>query len=258
MPSAVPEMIDLRLIAYLCNRAISDRFSGMALGRAWGIVQPLMLISTYYVVFSFGLKVKGNGGVDYAAWLISGLLPWLFFNEGLMAVTTSLKNNGALLKRLSVPGVYIHIASLAPAVVNHIVLVLGYVVISALAWELSINLPMLSLAFVYALLLMFVLGVVLSVFYVYVPDTIQVLQSVLNIFFWVTPVIWPSSIVSHEYEWLLTYNPMYFIVETYRRTLISGMPDFEFSVMALLAPVALVTPICLSLYRNIKRINDVV
>jgi ABC-type polysaccharide/polyol phosphate export permease len=78
------------------------------------------------------------------------------------------------------------------------------------------------------------------------------------VLFWVTPIVWPANIVSAEYSWILTSNPIYFVVETYRRSLISGMPDFEFNAITLVASVTLAAAICATLYKHIKKVNDFV
>ena len=90
-------------LAYqLIKRDFAARFTGSALGFAWAVLQPLGLIALYWFIFGIMLPggKLGQGGGDYVYFLISGLLPWLGFNEGIVRGTTSVVENAQIVKRL--------------------------------------------------------------------------------------------------------------------------------------------------------------
>src|SRR5581483_10894559 len=81
---------DLRLLVNLTNMALRDRFLGSAIGRAWAVVNPLllMLIFAYVFTFIFRSRLPGSdSGLDYITWLFSGYGPWLAISEGILAAT---------------------------------------------------------------------------------------------------------------------------------------------------------------------------
>ncbi|MGH7485604.1 MAG: ABC transporter permease, partial [bacterium] len=75
---------DLHLLRELIRRDFNARFTGSALGLAWAVLQPLSLVILYWFVFTFMIPRGGGGGDGYIYFLISGLLPWLAVNEGIL------------------------------------------------------------------------------------------------------------------------------------------------------------------------------
>ncbi|HEU5161736.1 MAG TPA: hypothetical protein VFV54_01200, partial [Thermoanaerobaculia bacterium] len=93
---------NLHLLVELVKRDFTMRFTGSALGVAWAVLQPLSLVALYWFVFTFmipGGRAGGLGG-EYIYFLISGLIPWLGFNEGLIRSTTSIVENGTIVRRV--------------------------------------------------------------------------------------------------------------------------------------------------------------
>src|SRR5436853_7940967 len=88
---------DLHLLRELIRRDFNARFTGSALGLAWAVLQPLSLVVLYWFVFTFMIPgARGGGGDRYIYFLISGLIPWLAINEGIIRSTTSIVQNSMM------------------------------------------------------------------------------------------------------------------------------------------------------------------
>src|SRR5687768_17261062 len=102
---------NLHLLLELVRRDFSTRFTGSALGVVWAVLQPLSLVVLYWFVFTVIFPATGGGKFraadlaggesSYAIFLIAGLIPWLGFNEGILRGTTSIVENGTLVRRLT-------------------------------------------------------------------------------------------------------------------------------------------------------------
>ena len=209
---------------------LKKRYTGSFGGVMWSVIHPLVMILTYYVIFSyvFAAKVKADTGTSsYALWLVGGLVPWFFFSETVSRAAGALHENSALVTKTLFPSEIIPICLLVSGVINHLIgLVILFIFAVVITGGVS---PMSGLVVVYFVpLVLMVLGMswALASLNVFIRDIGQVIGIVLNLWFYYTPIFYPISIIPEKFRLLLLINPMYHVVEGYRACLISGkLPD---------------------------------
>ena len=89
-----------RLVWNLAKNDFKTRYSGSFLGMAWGFIQPVITVLVYWFVFTVAMGFDKIEGVPYALWLVSGLVPWFFFSDGLTGGTTSMLEYSYLVKKV--------------------------------------------------------------------------------------------------------------------------------------------------------------
>lgn len=196
----------------------------------WSVIHPLMMIFTYYFIFSyvFGMKVKADyGTTSYALWLVGGLVPWFFFSETVIRSAGALQENRTLVTKTLFPSEIIPICLLVSGIINHVIgLVILLIFAVAITGGISPFFPFVAVYFVLMSFMVLGFSWALSSLNVFVRDVGQIVGIALNLWFYYTPIFYPISIIPEKYRIILKMNPMYYVVEGYRSSLISGgWPD---------------------------------
>jgi ABC-2 type transport system permease protein len=194
------------LMLNLAVREIKGKYKKTILGQLWSLANPLALMLVYTFVFAFVFRVTpgpGNpSGIDsFALWLLCGLLPWLFFARALSAGVQSLVANESLIQKVYFARVVLPVSDVVAIGYNWLfemlVLLVALVIAGAKVW---ITLPYLLLI----MLLMFVfavgLSLILSIVNVYFRDTEHLISIALQLWMYLTPVIYPLSLVATQSE----------------------------------------------------------
>jgi ABC-type polysaccharide/polyol phosphate export permease len=212
------------MIRTMVIRDMRARYMGSFLGFFWSVIHPLTQLVLYYFVFSVVLKMRLGpeyGGASYAVWLIAGLLPWMLFAEAVTRAPNAVLDQSSLVKKMVFPSEILPIVNLTTAVVNHLIaliILIGFLALTG--YGLSIN-----LIWVLPYLLVtgfFILGVswFLSAVNVFLRDIGQIISVVVNIWFFLTPVIYPPNLVPESVRGLLALNPMLHVVDGYRMAIL--------------------------------------
>ncbi len=208
------------LVWVLTRRQLIARYRGTALGFLWTFLHPLLLFAVYALVFGVFVRVDLE---RYPAFLLAGLLPWTWFAQGLAIGTTATLADGPWIRQAAfspaIPPLVIALSALINFVLE-LPVVLG--ILLALGVRPGPSLALLPL--VAALQFAFGLGLSLatSALAVRYRDTIQLLQALLPIWFFLTPVIYPLTQVPPRYVWLLDLNPMTHLAVAYQSVLYAG------------------------------------
>lgn len=208
------------MIRSLVVRDIRSRYVGSLLGIFWSVVHPLTQLVVYYFVFSMVFKVRLGpqyGGTHYVVWLLAGLLPWMLFAEIVTRASGAVLGYASLIKKMVFPSELLPLSQLAAAVVNHLI-TLGFLVLlmlwveGGLPWSAPFFLVYLGAVGIFALGISWMLAA-LNVF---LRDVGQVVGVAVNIWFYLTPVIYPKSLIPERFQLAAQLNPMYHVVEGYR------------------------------------------
>lgn len=219
------------LIANLTLRDLKVRYKNSALGVAWSLLNPLLMMLVFTLVYT--IMLGQNNRSDYAAFILSGLLPWNFFSASIMGGTASIVGNAHLIKKVFFPREVLPISLILSNLVNFLV---ALPLFFGLALLLGVKLTpwALMLPIVIAIQMIFMLGVslFLAAINVFYRDVQQIMEVVILAWFFLTPVIWdvgmlPASKIILGVEvpiQRLTYilNPMASIVAAYRDILYYG------------------------------------
>lgn len=197
------------------------RYRQSALGAAWALVQPLMLLLFYGIVFVKVLKVDPHRG-SYIVFAFCGLAPWTFVVNAVTWGMPSLGSAGGIIKQVYFP------RSVVPLAAGGVVLLdLCLSTTALLAMQLAageIHLTVVALLPLYVGLAMLVEAFVIftAVLSAFVRDIRFVLPFVLQVGFIVTPIMYPSTQLASRWRWIFDLNPVAQVVEGVRRSVIDG------------------------------------
>lgn len=219
------------LIFSLTRRELLSRYKGSVLGIFWALITPIVMIAIFTFIFAgiFGARFSAEGTHwDYSLYLFCGLLPWTMFQETLQQSATTIVSHANLVKRVVFPLETLPVAQALTAVTNQLI---GTVVLLVAAIVLGRR-PALSVLLLPLLLLpqlLFTLGAAwwLASLGVFIRDITQGIGLVLMAWMYLTPIIYPESLVPERFRTLLNLNPMTPLVRNYRRILLDGSsPDW--------------------------------
>lgn len=212
-----------KIIWKLSKNDFRMRYAGSYLGIIWGFIQPIITVLTYWIVFQYGLKI-GTPMKDtpYVLWFITGMVPWLFFSEALTGGSNCLLEYSYLVKKLVFNTSILPLIKVISASIVHLIFGLLLTVIYAI-YGRFFNINFLQTAFCFVLLFVFTAAIVYSTsaLQVFMKDLGQFISVFLQIFMWVTPILWDYHIVPDEYLWIMKLNPMFFVVEGYRKSFLN-------------------------------------
>ena len=224
-----------KLIARLSVNDFKTKFAGSYLGIIWAFVQPVITILVYWFVFEKGMKpaaIRDAAGtkVPYVLWLIAGMVPWFFFSDALSGGTRALLDYSYLVKKVVFKIDILPIVKIVSAVFVH----LFFLAFAVLLYTLYGYYPdVYTLQVLYYSICLFVL--VMGIYYltsavvVFFRDLNQVINIVLQVGVWVTPIMWniDTMDISPVLKNLLKLNPLYYIVQGYRDAFIGKVAFFE-------------------------------
>ena len=208
------------------QREFQSKYHQSLLGVVWTLIQPLTMIVVYTVIFSQLMKTKLPGttsGFGYSIYLCAGLLTWGLFAEMVNRSQTLFIDNANLLKKLHFPSALLPLISMGHALVNFGIifgLFIGFLLISGQwpGWVMVAFVPVL----VVQLMLSLGLGLILSVLNVFFRDVGQFFAVFLQFWFWLTPIVYPSSVLPVTLQPYLDINPMFGVVSAYQQILVHG------------------------------------
>lgn len=233
-PVDLGELWRFRHLVWLFSlRDVTVRYKQTMLGGAWALIQPLVQTVVFTLFFGKLMGLEDNiqefGGQawPYAVFVLSGQVMWNFFNSAASASANSLLANGNILRKIYVPRMTMPIASTGAPVADTLIAVV--LLLGMMAWYcfsrglvFSWTALLLPLTLVMTLLTALSVGVMMSALIVTYRDVRFVLPFVLQIWFFVTPVIYPPSIIPEKYQALLYLNPMSGIIDFNRAILLGG------------------------------------
>jgi lipopolysaccharide transport system permease protein len=229
------------------KRDFTARFSGSALGIFWAILQPLSLVVLYWFVFTY-MFTRGPGrDNDYILFLISGLLPWLGINEGVIRSTTSIVENAPMVRRLAFRSELLVVVPNASALIFEVIglaLFTGFLLMRGVTPHLIWVLP-------FALLLQFSLQVGLGWFlaatYVVFRDLLPMLGFGLSVAFYLSPILYP---VAGRFEQFFVWNPLTPLLGLVRSAMLSAALPTVGSLVFLLVVATIIFAGGLTFFRR--------
>lgn len=210
------------LLTSLIFSDIRIKYKGSALGLFWSMLSPALTLAIYYMVFSIFLK---NGIPNFAVYLFSGLVVWNMFQNSVNSATGVIVDRAGLVKKVSFPREILALSNVGAAVIYFFVqLSVLALFLAAIghqpAWGFLWILP-----FSFAALYLFTaaLSIVMSAITVYLRDMRHLIEVVLQLWFWVSPVVYSyensiaATLHSHGLASIYFLNPITLIILTFQR-----------------------------------------
>ena len=223
MIAAVRRLLRYRLlISSLVGRELKARYRGSVLGFFWSFVNPLLLLLTYGLVFTYMLPVPRSATLEpYFLFLFCGILPWTWFSASLLESSTVLITGGNLIKKVLFPA---EVLPVVTVVANLVHFLFGLPILLAfLAWKGRLGWSALLLPVPLLIQLVFTLGLALfvSALTVHFRDIQNILSHLLHLWFFATPVLYAYP-ESGPLRTLLRLNPMTHVIVAYQEALFYG------------------------------------
>lgn len=202
---------------------LKSQYANHYLGLFWNILQPLLQVLLFYIVFGLGLRGdRGDvGGLPFIIHLTSGLFPWLFLSGAVNATSNAVQGQIGLVTKMKFPSSILISTTIVSSFVN-----LG--VTTAILLTISIingySSPIHYLSLIYfvfaSVLLVSGIGLIMSTLIILIRDMKNILQNVIRMFFFTTPIFWSLTEANELLQAISAFNPFAYLVMNYRTSLI--------------------------------------
>lgn len=231
------------LLLFLTWRDIKVRYKQTALGTAWAILQPMLTMMIFSLVFG-RLAQLPSSGVPYPIFTLAALLPWQLFAYALTSSSNSLIMNQNLISKVYFPRLVVPVSSVLAGLLDFgiaFLLLLGMMVYYKIAFSATIfALPLFMLL---GLTSAMAVGLWLSALNVQYRDIRYVVPFLAQIWMYATPVAYSSELIPEKLQWLYSLNPMTGVVEGFRWALLgkSNLQTFSLGISAVVVVILFVS-----------------
>jgi ABC-type polysaccharide/polyol phosphate export permease len=235
-------LIRYRWLLYeLVLRDLRLRYRGSALGFAWTLLNPLLFMGVYTLVFSVYLRA---GIAHFPIYFLSGMLPWNWFSGSVQQGTTSLLDGRMYVGKTVFPA---EVLVLVPVFSNlaNFVMSLPLLIVFVLAFHLHVGWPLLLLPVLVAVQVLLTIGILLffATFNVFYRDLQQLVQYVLVMMFFLIPIVYPVTAVPESMRRFVEANPLAMLITSYQQIFyFNAWPDVRFvGILIVIAGLVLLT-----------------
>ena len=225
VPVDLKEIVSYSEVLYfLAKRDIKVRYKQTVLGGLWAVIQPVCTMVVFTLFFGRLAKIPSDG-IPYPIFVYAGLLPWTYFANALAASGNSLVGSSHLITKVYFPRLIIPAASSLAGLLDFFIamLVLGVLMIYY-HFVPSVGILLFPVLVGLTFLCALGVGLWLSALNVQYRDIRYVIPFLIQVWMFVSPVIYPVSMVQGKYQWLLALNPMGGVIKAYRASLLGHIP----------------------------------
>jgi len=208
------------LIKNLVSRDFKTRYKRSYLGILWSLLNPLLIIIVYTFAFDYIMRIRVK---DFPIFFMCGYLPWSYLAASLGLALTSLSESGYMIKAVYFPREVLPLSTILSCLVHFLITFLFvFPVLMIFGYFPTWAILALPVIILFQSLFTFGLCLFLSSIHVYFRDIRYILDVILTIWFWVTPIAYPVSLIPDQFLFVYKLNPMTLFVTAYRDVLISG------------------------------------
>lgn len=196
------------------KKEVRSKYKNSFLGVLWSFLNPLLQIVVYAIIFSLILKNKQE---HYAIFLCCGLIPWTFFSASINKSAFTIIENGNIIKKVYFPREIIPISVVTAETINFLIstlIILVFVVCGGMGISKYILFYPIILIAQYLVILS--ISLIISSICVYFRDLQHFIGIVLQLLFYAAPIVYSQNTIPEEYQWILKFNPMTYIINAYR------------------------------------------
>ena len=205
----------------LTKKDLKQRYLGSYLGILWAFIQPTITVFIFWFVFQVGFKSMPVDNFPFILWLVCGMFPWFFFSEAWVSATEAISSNVFLVKKVVFRVDLLPVVQIMSALIINLFFTM-MLFIMFLVYGYMPNIYNLQVIYyLFALVcLTFGLSLITSTLIIFLKDVGQLVNMVVQFGFWGTPIFWSFKMIPEQYQWILNFNPMYYIIEGYRNSFI--------------------------------------
>lgn len=209
---------------FLTWRDLKIRYRQTVFGFAWAVLQPVALTIVFSVFLGFLARVPSDG-VAYPAFVLAGLVPWTLFSSGLLAASNSLVQGRDIISKVYFPRLLLPLSAATSHLLDFAIATL-VLIIALLFFGFTASLSLLWVPLIAAqtFLVSVVLGTLMSAINARYRDVQYALPLAVQVWLFLTPVAYPSSLVPDQWQWVYGLNPLAGVVEAFRWALLGSTP----------------------------------
>lgn len=220
-----------RMLLNLIKSDFKNRYLGNHLGILWAFIQPLVMVTVYWFVFTKGLRVGAMSTAPFLLWLLSGMVPWFLLSDAILSASSAIVSQSFLVKKIVFEVKLLPLVKIGSALlVNLAFWVLLLTVCICYGYYPNIWWFQLVYFMICIVMLSLSLGLMLSAIMPFIPDIGQMVGVTFQVLFWATPVMWNKDmLITHpNLQYIIKLNPFAYIVDGFRDTLINQIPFWHF------------------------------
>ena len=222
------------LLFFLTRRDIKVRFQQTFIGFLWIVLQPIIQMLIFYLILGVLVKVPTEG-IPYPIFFLSGFVVWQLFSQVINSSAYSLLGNIAVISKSYFPRLALPLSSTISSVIDFFIsFALLMVFLIANHFPISARYLILPLLVVITTLFSSGVGLLFGALMVVFRDTKNLLNFIMMIWMYITPIMFPISIVPKEYQILFYLNPLTSLVDVYRWVFLGGetLPPFTYLLVS--------------------------
>jgi ABC-type polysaccharide/polyol phosphate export permease len=224
------------LLMMMITNSIKTRYKRSSLGVIWTLLNPLLQTLVLTIAFSQLMRFRV---ANYPIYLLSGLIVWSFFSQTILQSMNNLIWGSSMMKRIYIPRTVFTLSVLGNSLVNFFLTLIPLIIIMLFVGQ-PIQITFVLLPFAIILLAMLTLGfsLIMSTIAVYFADVVNMFSVVLTAWYFLTPIIYPISVVPEQFLPIIKLNPMYWMIEIFRALIYYGeIPSVDIFVWAFVISV---------------------
>ena len=196
------------------QKEIRGKYKGSFLGVIWSFLNPLLMVVVYAIVFPYIMRVQQE---NYLIYLITGIIPWIFFTTVVTSGCNCVWINGGIIKKVYFPREILPISVVGAALINFLISCI-IILIFVILGNVGISFYLLWLPIIAIIQSIFSLGLlfILSAINVYIRDIEYIVAFFTNLLFYATPIIYNMDMLPDKFKMLMNYNPMAHFINAYR------------------------------------------
>lgn len=209
-----------RVIYQMVKKDFQNQYLGSFLGLFWAFFQPAIYIFVLWIVFAVGFRAGRAGEIPFFLYLMSGMILWSFFASGLNVGARSILENKFLVKKILFRLSILPVVKVLSTLIIHIIFIgLFFIVYFIHGFNPDIYLIQLLYYLFATIVLLLGMAWISSALHVFIKDIGQLINVVMQLGFWFTPIFWEISIFPPKLQVILKLNPVFYLVNGYRDSL---------------------------------------
>jgi ABC-type polysaccharide/polyol phosphate export permease len=247
-----------KLLPPLLARDIKERYAGSLLGVFWTVLQPVLFVSLYWIVFSQIMKIRvqtDTGDVPFFAFLLSGILPWFAFQEGIIRGASSILEKRHLIKKVIFPLELFPLSSVLSTFIHYGIGMIIFISVYFI-WKGEASLfQIVCIVFLMVLQIFLASGIslIFSALSVYLRDIIQILGVAFQVLFYISTVLYPITAVPESLKILVQLNPATAMAEAYHNAILYNRAPELYDAIYLISFTLLAVASGIWIFRKLKK-----